>query len=171
MSKNTKRKIEQETPNALYNWWTFPEYVDSQICKKIIDYGKDNWIEAFITDDARTTSTLNKKVRDTQVVWCNEQWIYDLVWNYLHTANQNTFWNFQIDSCEAMQIGKYGKGGHYEFHQDGNGFTREVSNNKHTHNKTGTVIVFPSYQVHRVRPVTKGVRYSLVVWFCGEPFQ
>lgn len=56
MSKNTKRKIEQETPNALYNWWTFPEYVDSQICKKIIDYGKDNWIEAVITDDARTTS-------------------------------------------------------------------------------------------------------------------
>ena len=203
MSKNTKRKIEQETPNALYNWWTFPEYVDSQICKKIIDYGKDNWIEAVITDDARTTSALNKKVRDTQVVWCNEKWIYDLVWDYLHTANQNAFWNFQIDSCEAMQIGKYGKGGHYEFHQDGNGFTRELSNNKHTHNKTrkismtillnddyeggefeffsnkeelikgkaGTVIVFPSYQVHRVKPVTKGVRYSLVVWFCGEPFQ
>jgi PKHD-type hydroxylase len=36
--------------------------------------------------------------------------------------------------------------------------------------KTGTVIVFPSYIVHRVRPVTKGIRYSLVVWFCGEPF-
>ena len=35
--------------------------------------------------------------------------------------------------------------------------------------KKGTVIVFPSYMVHRVRPVTKGTRYSLVVWFCGEP--
>ena len=36
--------------------------------------------------------------------------------------------------------------------------------------KMGTVIVFPSYMVHRVRPVTKGTRYSLVSWFCGEPF-
>ena len=37
--------------------------------------------------------------------------------------------------------------------------------------KTGTVIVFPSYMVHRVNPITKGTRYSLVVWFVGEPFQ
>ena len=37
--------------------------------------------------------------------------------------------------------------------------------------KTGTVIVFPSYMVHRVNPITKGTRYSLVAWFVGEPFQ
>ena len=37
--------------------------------------------------------------------------------------------------------------------------------------KKGTIIVFPSYLVHRVKPVVKGTRYSLVVWFCGEPFK
>ena len=37
--------------------------------------------------------------------------------------------------------------------------------------KRGTIIVFPSYMQHRVKPVTKGTRYSLVTWFCGEPFQ
>ena len=37
--------------------------------------------------------------------------------------------------------------------------------------KTGTIIVFPSYAVHKVNPITKGTRYSLVVWFVGEPFQ
>ena len=36
--------------------------------------------------------------------------------------------------------------------------------------KQGTVIIFPSYMQHRVRPIKSGIRYSLVVWFLGEPF-
>lgn len=35
----------------------------------------------------------------------------------------------------------------------------------------GTIIVFPSYHVHRVTPVTQGARYSLVSWFVGPPFK
>ena len=38
-------------------------------------------------------------------------------------------------------------------------------------NKLGSIIVFPSYMVHRVQPVTKGTRYSLVSWFLGPPFK
>ena len=34
----------------------------------------------------------------------------------------------------------------------------------------GTMVVFPSAQEHRVVPVTKGTRYSLVGWFLGLPF-
>ncbi|SVA64284.1 uncharacterized protein METZ01_LOCUS117138 [marine metagenome] len=35
----------------------------------------------------------------------------------------------------------------------------------------GSIIVFPSAQEHRVAPVTKGTRYSLVAWFIGPPFR
>ena len=35
----------------------------------------------------------------------------------------------------------------------------------------GSVIVFPSYMWHRVRPVTSGVRKSLVLWIQGPPFK
>ena len=35
----------------------------------------------------------------------------------------------------------------------------------------GSVIVFPSFVWHRVKPVTKGVRYSLVMWNLGYPFK
>jgi len=35
----------------------------------------------------------------------------------------------------------------------------------------GSIIVFPSFVWHRVKPVTKGVRYSLVVWNQGLPFK
>ena len=35
----------------------------------------------------------------------------------------------------------------------------------------GTVIVFPSYVNHCVTPVTRGTRYSLVLWCSGRPFK
>jgi len=35
----------------------------------------------------------------------------------------------------------------------------------------GSIIIFPSHVWHRVKPVTKGVRYSLVVWHLGYPFK
>ena len=35
----------------------------------------------------------------------------------------------------------------------------------------GSVIVFPSYYYHQVTPVTKGTRYSLVIWYHGKPFR
>jgi len=34
----------------------------------------------------------------------------------------------------------------------------------------GSVIVFPSSMEHRVAPITKGIRYSVVCWFLGPPF-
>jgi PKHD-type hydroxylase len=34
----------------------------------------------------------------------------------------------------------------------------------------GTVIIFPSYMLHRVTPVTKGTRRSLVLWIEGPAF-
>ena len=35
----------------------------------------------------------------------------------------------------------------------------------------GSIIVFPSFVWHRVEPVTRGTRYSLVVWNLGKPFR
>jgi len=35
----------------------------------------------------------------------------------------------------------------------------------------GSICVFPSFVWHEVRPVTKGVRYSLVIWSLGYPFK
>lgn len=34
----------------------------------------------------------------------------------------------------------------------------------------GSVIIFPSFIMHRVTPVTKGVRRSMVGWIIGPPF-
>ena len=34
----------------------------------------------------------------------------------------------------------------------------------------GSISFFPSYTIHEVMPVTRGVRYSLVGWACGPAF-
>ena len=35
----------------------------------------------------------------------------------------------------------------------------------------GSIVVFPSFVWHRVKPVTEGTRYSLVIWNLGLPFK
>lgn len=35
----------------------------------------------------------------------------------------------------------------------------------------GVVFIFPSFMMHRVTPVTKGIRRSFVLWVGGEPFK
>ena len=60
------------------------------------------------------------------------------------------------------------EGGEFEFaHYEGG----EFSVAKPEFEKPGSIIVFPSFMEHRVAPVTRGVRYSLVTWFLGPPFK
>ena len=35
----------------------------------------------------------------------------------------------------------------------------------------GSIIVFPSFLYHRVKPVKQGTRYSLVAWSNGFPYK
>jgi len=35
----------------------------------------------------------------------------------------------------------------------------------------GTIIVFPSFMMHRVTPITKGVRKSIAGWVAGPPYR
>ena len=54
---------------------------------------------------------------------------------------------------------------------------RNMDNNKKSVRKCaeisqrGSIVVFPSHVWHRVKPVTKGIRYSLVIWNLGYPFK
>lgn len=40
-----------------------------------------------------------------------------------------------------------------------------------TDKNQGTLITFPSYKSHRITPITKGERYSLVCWVSGPAFR
>ena len=59
------------------------------------------------------------------------------------------------------------EGGHFEFASYG----KEKCDITPLEMKKGQIVVFPSHMEHRVAPVTKGTRYSLVCWFLGPPFK
>ena len=56
------------------------------------------------------------------------------------------------------------KGGDFQFHSS------HLKNNVFKV-KQGSIIMFPSWVMHRVTPVKEGTRYSMVSWFLGKPIQ
>ena len=60
------------------------------------------------------------------------------------------------------------EGGDFEFYHWATALRKETLVKQ---KEQGTVIVFPSYNFHRVTPVTKGSRHSLVSWVKGPKFK
>ena len=77
-------------------------------------------------------------------------------------------------TCQLTD-GSEDKGGELEF-DFRNYEPNQREESKHLRKATeilpqGSIIIFPSFLWHRVKPVTRGVRYSLVVWHLGYPFK
>jgi PKHD-type hydroxylase len=125
------------------------------------------------------------------------RWLYDKLLDLAKTANSN-LWNFDlISSPESIQYTEYHEGGgHYGYHLDigpGSASHRKISisvqlsdpseyeggdfellrgmSPERLPNTQGAVLLFPSYLLHRVTPVTKGIRRSLVLWVGGSAFR
>jgi PKHD-type hydroxylase len=128
----------------------------------------------------------------------NWQWLYEKLFNMIEEAN-GTLWNFDLfGTNEFIQYTEYlaSDQGHYDWHQDigpGGPSLRKVSlvvqlteaeeyeggdlqiwpgGNIWTVPKgKGNVAIFPSYMMHRVTPMTSGVRKSLVLWAGGQHYK
>jgi len=91
---------------------------------------------------------------------------------YVNQNNKDTFGKIRKLSvtCSLSDPKDY-KGGELEFD------FRNMDPDKPTVRKCaeiaprGSIVVFPSHVWHRVKPVTKGTRYSLVIWNLGYPFK
>ncbi len=158
-----------------------------------------------------------KKIRNSDLVWLTDPWIYKEIIPFVEEANIKAGWNFQFDYAEDFQFTKYKLNQYYDWHCDSwnkpynqpnslrHGKIRKLSVTcqltdgseyeggelefdfrnydpslrdefKHLQKAKeilpkGSIIVFPSFLWHRVKPVTKGVRYSLVLWNLGKPFK
>ena len=127
----------------------------------------------------------------------NVNWVYKKFEKMCLEAN-NALWHFEITGMlEGLQYTLYrDQGGHYDWHMDvgaGDLQIRKISivlqlsdpeayeggvfelfigkDIRQLPKKKGSVILFPSYFMHRVTPVTKGERKSLVLWVSGPPFR
>jgi len=186
--------------------WYWDKEISHEICQKLIKLGKGKWNQAQILGSKEENKSLDN-TRKSDIVWINDQWVYDLIWEYMLIANESAGWKYNIVAAENCQITRYTKDGFYTWHKDGMGSHNEVRNepdNKFLHGNTrklsmsivlnsnfeggdfemrgegerggapklkeGSIIVFPSFMEHRVAPVTKRIRYSLVAWFVGPPY-
>ena len=71
-------------------------------------------------------------------------------------------------SVNLTDSSKY-KGGEFLFRiPAGNGEYKTVI--PENFGEKGSIVVFPSFVIHTVKPVIKGIRHSLVMWTCGNPY-
>jgi PKHD-type hydroxylase len=140
-------------------------------------------------------------VRKSKIKWITLDdttlWVYDKLKNFAIEAN-NTIWDFDLRSIvDPVQYTEYNEGGdHYDWHldigpasinhrkisivvqlsdpddYDGGDFELYCGGEfKRLPKLKGCAILFPSFLLHRVTPVTRGVRKTLVLWIGGGSFK
>ncbi len=175
----------------LFAYWNNAFSVEE--CQTIINIAKDKGL-------IKGTTKGNSDVRDSKISWLfpndNMEWVFRRVTDIVNNLNQRYFnfdlfginEGFQFTNYEAPS-GKYGKhvdrsvnipvrklsisiqltnpknyeGGELYLYDDDKGTLMDKTQ--------GTLILFPSYVLHEVMPVTKGERNSLVTWVTGKQFK
>ena len=126
-------------------------------------------------------------------------WIFDKL-NFVIQAANEQYYNFHLNGYYQFQYTTYDANGRYDWHTDMSfgqkygsdaeprklsmslllnddfeGGEFEINSGKEEEADKvpmykGRVVLFPSFMIHRVTPVTKGIRKSLVVWVVGPKF-
>jgi len=121
------------------NYWCFKSAIKESLCDDIINLAKKLTVEVGTTGDRndlskRTYADL-KKDRDSNVVWLEASWIYELIIPYIDLANKSAGWNFDWDFLEKCQFTTYGKDQHYNWHKDAFREPTNVPNDPKQHGK------------------------------------
>jgi len=123
-------------------YWYFTGALSSKFCDEVIKYAKEKQEELALTgllDPDKKLSNKEikdlKKYRNSNIVWLNDQWIYNEIYPYIHNANKSSGWNFQWDWSESCQFTKYSKGQFYDWHCDSWESPYENTNDKNFYNK------------------------------------
>ncbi len=144
---------------------------------------------------------VNEDLRRTQISWLSlnseTEWLYQKL-GYIARQLNGKFFGFDLSGfCEDLQYTVYdGAGARYGWHRDKGSNTPaprklslvlQLSDPSEydggdlellleeapltVKKEKGLVYAFPSYVLHQVTPVTRGVRRSLVVWLVGPRFR
>ena len=192
--------IWQFKSDKVENWAYTNNLFTPEECAQIIAIGNSKLEEATVVvkNEGLIVQKTNA-VRESQIAWLfgtDIEFAFRRVTDGILNINSQ-FFNFDLFGlAEGFQFTRYdAPTGHYGMHIDKtlNGTVRKLSltiqlsspedyeggelvlqagNDPEIMSKElGKMIVFPSYVLHEVRPVTKGTRYSLVAWVTGKPFK
>ena len=143
---------------------------------------------------------IDKKYRITKVNWIPfniGKPMYTIIERWMLNINANHFGFDGMQISEQAQYTEYLKGGFYDWHMDSStemsamptvrkismtlllsdpkdfkgGDLEILREGKQAKLKRGYAIFFASFLRHRVKPILKGNRKSLVMWFGGPPLR
>ena len=162
--------------------------LDEEECEALIEmWGEDHgWGDAY----GESAEYISKRTSIVEV----PQEIQDRIANAVAEANEAN-WGYEGDYSSSGEIYRYEVGDFFDWHMDlGDGeiakrkLTTLVQlsdpadyeggelelfcNQPHTASrKRGTLLIYPSYIMHRVTPITRGLRFSMGGEVVGPPFR
>ena len=177
---------------------TTPLFTPEQ-CQMIIDAGQKQPREDGQVGGGKG-GTVDTKTRLSHISWIPFNVLpemYKTLDRVMRQTNGNHFGFENMQITEYAQFTEYSDGGFYDWHIDSDvncvneppvrkismtcllshesefegGGLELMSEGKFARPKQGHAIFFASFIRHRVVPVTKGTRRSLVMWFGGTPFK
>ena len=126
-------------------------------------------------------------------------WVMDRMIGVVAEANRDSFGFDLTDFAESPQVARYTaqREGHFDWHSDigagplaakrkltvvvqlsdpatyqgGTLELRPDSTSREVPRRQGSAILFPSFTLHRVTPITAGTRWSLTLWSHGPAFR
>ena len=169
-------------------------------CQDIINAGHAEKPQVAQVGTSKPEGAVDTKKRTTTISWIpftKLPQMYQSIEQTLYNINTNHFGFQDVKITEPAQFTEYPKGGFYDWHMDldvsglnsppvrkismtillsdpstfTGGQLEFMEKNKFPDLIQGQAIFFASFIRHRVAPVKKGIRRSLVMWFGGTPFK
>lgn len=188
--------LPKEDINQTNYYWFNGGFTSDEVNKIVEDAKEYPFVKALVVDEENTD-----KFRKSNVKWLpydnKWEWVIDKIMSQVVEAN-DTMWKFDLKSViDQIQYTEYeGNGGHYDWHMDigpGKISHRKISIVVQLSDPSeyvggdlelktgadqvvvprgkGNVVVFPSFLLHRVVPLTSGNRKSLVLWVGGGQYR
>ena len=177
---------------------TTPIFTPEQ-CQLIINAGRSE-PQQTAQVGGTAGGTVDTKTRTSHISWIPFSKLpemYKVIENIMLKTNSNHFGFDGMRLTEPAQYTEYPTGGFYDWHIDSDvncvneppirkismtcllspesefegGGLELMSDGKIVRPKQGQAIFFASYIRHRVIPISKGIRKSLVMWFGGPSFK
>lgn len=178
-------------------FWVYPSVISSPLCDYMVKTAP--WKDKYAAELSKDNKKLfvDDDIRKTDITFTSEYSpIGCMLQSYTYLANKEAGWNFDLTGVEKIQMAKYEKDGHYDWHIDSFAPSKDNTQRKlssvaflsdpDTYEggvfefkiallpekmPKGSIIVFPSVLEHRVTAVDDGVRYSAACWAYGPAFR
>lgn len=196
LSEAPEAAPQEPVESFLTHYLVVPEVFSPQECRRIV-YANLPATQAHVSVfEGDTENQLQLHHRNTKVKSFPRTheytWIYERLFEKIKLVN-NLYFHFQIRNVTDLQLLEYENTGFYGTHVDiGTGQTSkrkfsmvsfltpqdeyeggELILKPHFtafEQVQGSAVFFPSYVPHEIKPVTQGVRHTLVTWILGPHY-